>query len=109
MQTVLDRMTDIRTDNQHSLQEILDLGVRSKQIGKVMEIINAVADRTKLIAFNAALEASSAGEAEQALFGRGQRNPPPDHCAYSPARSKPRSARFRIRSTGWSSSKKAAP
>jgi methyl-accepting chemotaxis protein len=63
MQTVLGRMADIRSDNQHSLQEIVDLGAKSKQISKVMEIINAVADQTKLIAFNAALEASSAGEA----------------------------------------------
>ncbi|OQX13386.1 MAG: methyl-accepting chemotaxis protein [Desulfobulbaceae bacterium A2] len=63
MQTVLGRMSDIRADNQHSLQEIVELGAKSKQISKVMEIINAVADQTKLIAFNAALEASSAGEA----------------------------------------------
>jgi len=63
MQTVLDRMSDIRGDNQRSLREIVDLGVKSKQIGKVMEIIHAVADQTKLLAFNAALEASSAGEA----------------------------------------------
>lgn len=63
MQTVLSRMSDIRTDNQHSLQEIVDLGGKSKQISKVMDIIKAVADQTKLIAFNAALEASSAGEA----------------------------------------------
>ena len=63
MQTMQDRMTDIQTDNQRNLQEIVDLGVKSKQIGNVMEIINAVADQTKLIAFNAALEASSAGEA----------------------------------------------
>jgi methyl-accepting chemotaxis protein len=63
MQAVLARMSDIRADNRHNLQEIVDLGAKSKQIGKVMEIINAVADQTKLIAFNAALEASSAGEA----------------------------------------------
>ena len=63
MQTVLGRMHDISNDNQHSLREIVDLGAKSKQISKVMEIINAVADQTKLIAFNAALEASSAGEA----------------------------------------------
>lgn len=63
MQTVLGRMNDIRTDNQHSLQEIVALGAKSKQISKVMELINTVADQTKLIAFNAALEASSAGEA----------------------------------------------
>jgi methyl-accepting chemotaxis protein len=62
MQVALQRMNDIRVDNQNSLKEIVDLGVRSKQIGKVMEIINEVADQTKLLAFNAALEASSAGE-----------------------------------------------
>lgn len=63
MQSVLGKMDDIRSDNQRSLQEIVDLGAKSKQISKVMEIINDVADQTKLIAFNAALEASSAGEA----------------------------------------------
>lgn len=63
MQTVLDRMDDIRADNQQSLQEIMDLGEKSQQISKVMEIINTIADQTRLIAFNAAIEASSAGEA----------------------------------------------
>jgi methyl-accepting chemotaxis protein len=63
MQTVLARMGDIRSDNQHSLQEIISLGSKSKQISHVMEIINTLADQTRLIAFNAALEASSAGEA----------------------------------------------
>ncbi|NGZ06475.1 MAG: methyl-accepting chemotaxis protein [Magnetococcales bacterium] len=63
MQIVLGRMHDIREERQGSLQEIVDLGVKSKQISKVMEIINTVADQTRLIAFNAALEASSAGEA----------------------------------------------
>ncbi|MDZ4202318.1 MAG: methyl-accepting chemotaxis protein [Gallionella sp.] len=63
MQSVLARMHDISTDNDHSLQEIVNLGTLSKQISKVMVIINAVADQTKLIAFNAALEASSAGDA----------------------------------------------
>ena len=63
MQVVLAKMGDIRSDNQHSLREIVELGGKSKEISKVMEIINALADQTKLIAFNAALEASSAGEA----------------------------------------------
>jgi methyl-accepting chemotaxis protein len=62
MQTVLGCMNDIRTDNQLSLQEILELGINSKQISKVMEIIHTLADQTRLIAFNAALEASGAGE-----------------------------------------------
>ncbi len=63
VQTAMGRINDIRNDNQHSLQEIVELGAKSKQISKVMEIINNLADQTKLIAFNAALEASSAGEA----------------------------------------------
>jgi len=62
MQVVLGKMGDIRSENQASLQEILELGSKSKEISKVMEIINSVADQTKLIAFNAALEAASAGE-----------------------------------------------
>jgi len=62
MQVVLGKMGDIRSDNQISLQEIVELGSKSKEISKVMEIINSVADQTKLIAFNAALEAASAGE-----------------------------------------------
>ncbi len=63
MQLVQGRMEGIRADNQNNLEEIVALGTKSKQISKVMEIINAIADQTKLIAFNAALEASSAGEA----------------------------------------------
>lgn len=63
MQTVLVRMEDIHNDNQSSLQEIMALGVKSKQISKIMSLITNLADQTKLIAFNAALEASSAGEA----------------------------------------------
>lgn len=62
MQQLLGRMGDIRADNQKSLQEIVHLSTKSKQIAKVMDLINAVADQTKLIAFNAALEASSAGD-----------------------------------------------
>jgi methyl-accepting chemotaxis protein len=62
MQRLAARMADIRSDNQGSLAEILDLGRKSKEISRVMEIIDTVADQTRLIAFNAALEAASAGE-----------------------------------------------
>ncbi len=63
VETVIMKMNDINGDNQKSISEIVDLGRKSKEISKVMEIINTIADQTKLIAFNAALEASSAGEA----------------------------------------------
>lgn len=62
MQTLQLRMTDIHADSENSLREIVQLGSKSKEISKVMDLINALADQTKLIAFNAALEASSAGE-----------------------------------------------
>jgi methyl-accepting chemotaxis protein len=63
VQGVQHRMVDIQEDNENSLHEIVELGSKSKEISKIMDIINSLADQTKLIAFNAALEASSAGEA----------------------------------------------
>lgn len=63
MQRLVEKMRRIGEDNQSALNEILALGTRSKEISKIMQIIDTVADQTKLIAFNAALEASSAGEA----------------------------------------------
>lgn len=61
--TVMEKMKKIHGDNLNNTREIIELGLKSKEITKVMEIINNIADQTKLIAFNAALEASSAGEA----------------------------------------------
>ena len=62
MQQLQGRMHTIHQDNQQNLNEIMELGSKSKQISRVMDLINDLADQTKLIAFNAALEASSAGE-----------------------------------------------
>jgi len=62
MQELQQRMAAINTDYEQSLHDILDLGNQSKEISKVMDLINTLAGQTKLIAFNAALEASSAGE-----------------------------------------------
>ena len=56
------KVNDISTNIQTNLAEIVELGKKSKEINKVMEIINNIANQTKLIAFNAALEAASAGE-----------------------------------------------
>ncbi|WP_006788552.1 methyl-accepting chemotaxis protein [Thiorhodospira sibirica] len=56
-----DIMHTIREDNEHSLREIIALGSASRQISQVMKLIHELASKTKLIAFNAAIEASSAG------------------------------------------------
>lgn len=63
MQDLLNRIINIRDDNQKNLAEVVALGNKSKEISKVMDIINTLADQTKLIAFNASIEASSAGDA----------------------------------------------
>ena len=63
MEDLAMKMCEINKDNEVNLREILELGRKSKEINKVMEIINTIASQTKLIAFNAALEAASAGEA----------------------------------------------
>lgn len=57
------KINDVSADIQANLGEIVSLGRKSKEITRIMEIINNIANQTKLIAFNAALEAASAGEA----------------------------------------------
>ncbi len=63
IESMIMKMSEIHGNSQKSVAEIVDLGRKSREITKVMEIINSIADHTKLLAFNAALEASSAGEA----------------------------------------------
>ncbi len=57
------KMEEITSDNNRNISEILELSRKSKEIGKIMGIINDIADQTKMIAFNAAIEAASSGEA----------------------------------------------
>jgi methyl-accepting chemotaxis protein len=62
VETLTMKMADISNDNEANLNEIVELGRKSKEITRIMEIIGNIANQTKLIAFNAALEAASAGE-----------------------------------------------
>ncbi len=58
----IDKMRNIMETNTQVLQQIMALGRRSEKIGDVIELINDIADRTKLLAFNAALEAVEGNE-----------------------------------------------
>lgn len=59
----LTAMDEIRSRSQASANKILSLGERSQQIGQVLDIINSIANQTKILALNAAIEAARAGEA----------------------------------------------
>ncbi|MBF0564017.1 MAG: methyl-accepting chemotaxis protein [Nitrospirae bacterium] len=72
MENVVENMELIKNDNAGSINEIVALGKESKEITKIMEIINKIADNTKLIAFNAALEASGSASSASSASSAGE-------------------------------------
>jgi len=56
-------MEDIRNQNQKIITEIRNVSDMIVRISEAIRIIDSIADQTKMIAFNASLEASSSGEA----------------------------------------------
>lgn len=59
----LEKMDEIQNTNSDTIAGIRSLGSQIESIWDVVNIINGIADQTKIIAFNAELEASAAGEA----------------------------------------------
>jgi methyl-accepting chemotaxis protein len=56
-------MLEIKLQNEKIIENIRNLADILSSINETVHLINVIADKTKLIAFNAALEASSSGEA----------------------------------------------
>ena len=55
--------TDADNQARQALNAINELGTKSKDIEKILELIKNIADRTNLLSLNATIEAASAGEA----------------------------------------------
>lgn len=53
----------MRDEAQTLMQDMEGLGEQANEIGKVLNVINDIADQTNLLALNAAIEAARAGEA----------------------------------------------
>ena len=58
----VDQMEDIKRKNDGVITGIIDLGNKIIRIRDIVKTINTITDQTKVIAFNAALEAASAGD-----------------------------------------------
>jgi methyl-accepting chemotaxis protein len=56
------KMEDIKTKNDSVIAGIVALGNKISKIRDIIKTINTITDQTKVIAFNAALEAASAGD-----------------------------------------------
>lgn len=56
-------MNIIKDETQKAASKIIELGKKSEEIRDVVNIINEIADQTKILALNAAIEAARAGEA----------------------------------------------
>jgi methyl-accepting chemotaxis protein len=63
VQDTIRKMDEIKTSNMQTLNEIGELTMQISSIGEIIDIINNIANQTRIIAFNAELEASSAGAA----------------------------------------------
>jgi len=62
----MDGMKQILVDVEQSGEQVVSFGGELQKVGKIVEVINAVAQKTNLLALNATIEAARAGE-----YGRG--------------------------------------
>ncbi len=63
VRSTIKSMSDIRENIQETAKRIKRLGESSQEIGDIVEIIKGIADQTNVLALNAAIQATAAGEA----------------------------------------------
>lgn len=63
LSTNVEKMREINEANKDTITGIRSLSSKIEGVWEIVNIINAITDQTKIIAFNAELEAASAGEA----------------------------------------------
>jgi methyl-accepting chemotaxis protein len=63
IQNAIASIEEIREQVKKNTERVVQLGEKIAQIDNVVKIITTIADQTKLIAFNASIEAAGAGEA----------------------------------------------
>ncbi|WP_322786205.1 methyl-accepting chemotaxis protein [Propionispira raffinosivorans] len=63
IQTAVHQMQVIEEKTHHTATVVSELEEKSKQIGKIVEVISNIAGQTNLLALNAAIEAARAGDA----------------------------------------------
>jgi methyl-accepting chemotaxis protein len=61
MDETAQRLEHIATGNQEAVAKVRTLGALAREIGTVMDLIEDIAAQTRMIAFNASIEASAAG------------------------------------------------
>jgi methyl-accepting chemotaxis protein len=62
LKSSLDKMLEIKKTNLTTINSIKSLNTEIEDIWEIVNIINSIADQTKIIAFNAELEATNAGK-----------------------------------------------
>lgn len=64
--TTMDRLRRFMAETEKNGEQILSFGAQVQKIGKIVDVITAIAQKTNLLALNATIEAARAGE-----YGRG--------------------------------------